>query len=117
MIYNDLPSFAIIYVVSITGFGIAFFSLFSSISDDGGFKEFTTKETFLTLFLATLFNFENFDLTEYDNTYTGYIGIALMIFFVIFTGIILINLLIARMSSTHGAVESVAIDEWAYIKV
>jgi len=86
-------NFLVVFVVSVFGFGICFRGLFPSMSQFSNFYE-----TALTLFNAAL---GNFDLTTFSaNTATSYkfVGVALMVMYVLGTDILLINLIIARMT-------------------
>jgi NADH:ubiquinone oxidoreductase subunit K len=107
---QDFAIFSVVFFVAIFGFGIAFFGIFN------GKNNFTTiGHTSLVLFSATL---GNFDFNEFDGqTNFEIFGTVVMVVFVTLTGIILINLLIARMSSTHQRVESATAQEWCFLEV
>jgi hypothetical protein len=114
---KDLFSFLMVYIVSIVGFGITFKGLFQhdfkadpdiNYSYVEGFS--TNSATLLALIDGSLGNY-SFAAFDNENPYME-LGIVIMIIFLILTAIILLNLLIAKMSSTYAAREEKAIQEW-----
>lgn len=110
--FADLFVFLSVYVVMISGFGIAFQGIFADVDT---FRN--PSNTFLSLFSGTLsnFDFSIFD-TGGDTRVTGTIGILLTIVFVVMTSILLVNLLIARMSNTFQRISDKSRVEWSYDK-
>ena len=107
----DLANFLVIYIVFIVAFGITFHSLF--VGTDVYHED---SVTFLTLYSASLNNFDFTVFDEYDSSYVIVGRLALLVF-VTLTSIVLINLLIARMSSTHTKITEKATQEWSFIRV
>lgn len=128
---DDLLNFLLVFVVALVGFGITL---------NGMFLEELTGEfrgwgrTFMTLFAAlmggvdyTSFPASTEGSTVWDmpanstliwyNSDVQYVGIATYISFVVFIGIMIMNLLIARMASTHDRIDSASRSEWAFVTV
>ena len=83
-----------IYFICVVGFGITFYSLFYSVSN-----EYSSPGMMVLTFLEeTLLNF-NFQAFVTNNDSVNILGILLMVIFLVFTAIVLMNLLIAQMSS------------------
>jgi len=87
---KELGAFFVLFLVFVLGFGIAFHSLFRDLD---GFR--STGATVLTLFDAALggHEFQPFRGHTYED-----VGVAVMIVYVVFVVIILLNLIIARMT-------------------
>ena len=105
----EVFNFIIVYAFSILGFGITFYGLFYKTDNYAG-----VGYSFLTLLGNTLGNmdFSAFITTsETVNT----IGIVLLIIFVVFTAIVLMNLLIAQMSNVYAEIKENAHREWSYM--
>lgn len=109
----DLLSFAAIFIACIIGFDIAFLGMFNG---EPAFRNAGT--TVLTLFSASLGNYDFQELfTSYDDKTDRTmhtIASTMMIVYVTMTAIVLLNLLIARMSSTLQRIESRAFEEWSF---
>jgi len=90
---GELINFFIIYVISILGFGITFYGLFYNLNDSYS----TAGYTFLTLLQNTLVNFD-FTAFQTSSDVVNILGICLLVVFLVFTAVILMNLLIAQMS-------------------
>jgi hypothetical protein len=101
----DLLNFIVIMLVAMFGFGIAFRGLFyrSAAFSSAG-------QAFLTLFSAILGNYDFGDL-ESVGPFT-FVGYGAMVFFVVISSVMLLNLLIARMSSTYDTTFALALEEW-----
>lgn len=104
----DVSVFIVVYLVSIYGFTVSFRAMFYTVNDYS-----STGVTFVTLFQSTLGNF-NFD--EFDGSYK-LIGVVVMVIFLTLTNVLLVNLLIAQMSSTYNRIIFKSREEWTFIKV
>lgn len=104
----DVSTFIVVYLVSIYGFTVCFRALFYTVNDYS-----STGITFVTLFQSTLGNF-NFD--NFDGAFKM-LGIVVMVLFLTLTNVLLINLLIAQMSSTYNRIIFKSREEWTFIKV
>jgi hypothetical protein len=105
----DVAIFIVVYFASIFGFGVCFYGLFygSPSFDSSG-------ATLLYLFQSTL---GNFDFGALDgSTYYG-IGTAVLVLFLVLTTVLLLNLLIAQMSSTYSRIKDKSKEEWSFIMV
>jgi len=103
MIANDVKDFLVVYMVCTVGFVIAFRSLYSG--SNLGFD--TYSESILNTISVSLGNFDltmNAEGGPVNNT----IAKLVLLLYVIFTAVILLNLLIARMSGTHDKVDEKA---------
>lgn len=105
---QDLTAFVVVYIVMIAGFGVAFRGLFADTVEYA-----TMTDTFLALFSGTLSNFA-YDIYNTGNKGVNTIGIILTLIFVIMTAIMLINLLIAKMSTSFQRVSDKSQMEWAF---
>jgi ankyrin repeat protein len=124
---KDLTSFLMVYIMSIFGFGVALRGLFQhdylsptySGNDDAsegatsltsGYS--TNTATVVGLLEATL---GNYDLSLIDTASPYHtLGLIIMVIYLVLTCIILLNLLIAKMSSTYAAREEKALQEFEY---
>jgi hypothetical protein len=106
----DFVVFLIIYLLSIFGFGIAFTGLFYS-PDNPNYG--SVINTILSLFSMTMNNFM-FNVFNATSSSVNSIGILLMMLFIVMTSVILLNLLIARMTSSHERVQKQALREWSF---
>lgn len=106
----DLIVFLIIYLTSIFGFGIAFAGMFYSPEND---TFGTNIQTLLSLFSFTMGNFE-FNVFNATSKIVNTMGTMLMMVFITMTAVVLINLLIARMTSSHERVHEQALREWSF---
>jgi hypothetical protein len=108
----DLINFLVIYIIFIIAFGICFNGLFV---EEISLYSYSSGQSILTLFSASLNNFEfsDFDTPSPSKNVVGTISLLV---FVTLTSIVLINLLIARMSSTHNKITEAAVQEWSYTR-
>ena len=104
---QELISFLVVFLMSILGFGIAFHSLFPDIESYR-----SSGATVLTLFDAALggHEFQSFQGHKYQD-----VGIAVMIVYVAFVVIILLNLVIARMSCAHEKMNEKSFELWCMV--
>ena len=104
---QELISFLVVFLMSILGFGIAFHSLFPDIESYS-----SSGATVLTLFDAALggHEFQSFQGHKYQD-----VGIAVMIVYVAFVVIILLNLVIARMSCAHEKMNEKSFELWCMV--
>jgi hypothetical protein len=106
---KDVVTVVAVYAVSVFGFGLCFYALYN------GVEPFTSGgATALYLFQSTLgnANFNDIDRSKYSELCT-----AVLVVFLIFTAILLINLLIAKMSSTYERINQQSVEEWSFVKV
>ena len=108
-ISSDLGSFLVVFFMSIVGFGIAFHSLFP---DKPEFSDFWS--TVLTLFVAALGE-HDFLKKDFQNHAFESVGLLTMTLYVTFLGIILLNLIIAKMNNTFDSVENKARQQWSMV--
>lgn len=117
----DLLTFIWVFLVAILGFGITLNSLFH-LDPTNEFR--TAGYTFMYMFSALLGN------TDYSpfpppsqtnapnyNADVEHVGVVVYISFIVIVGIVLVNLLVARMASTHNRIESTSKAEWGYFWV
>ncbi len=123
---KDLTWFIFMFLIILFGFAVSLYGLlhgqkFCDLDEDIAESECapdpyfrTPWKTFLTLFSATL---GNFDLEIYLNRgpYNG-VGNAVILIFLIVFGIVLLSLIVARMSATYEAVEKSAFQRWQFSK-
>jgi hypothetical protein len=107
---TDFIYFIIIYFVVIIGFSVCIFSLFNN---QKGFESYAA--TLRSLFAYTLGDFD-FDSYRTDSSHVNSLGNILAIIYLIVTTIIMLNLLIARMTSTYEDVSRQAFGRWSFIK-
>lgn len=105
---TDVYTFIVVYLVCIYGFTVCFRAMFYTLNDYS-----STGITFVTLFQSTLGNFR-FD--EFDGTFK-LVGVLVMVLFLTLTNVLLVNLLIAQMSSTFNRIIFKSREEWTFIKV
>lgn len=106
----DLLGFLCVYVLCVLGFGIFFQSVFYGNGEFHG-----TGNTALTMFEYTL---NSFDFSIFDSTSSliNGLGQIVLVVYLVFTAILLVNLLIARMSNAYQRIDDKAIQEWAFGK-
>lgn len=114
---RELFAFAIIYTVSIFGFGVTLKALFQTKdASDNWYEGFgTITSTGLTLFDATIGQ-HDFGQMGQENVYVFYFGLFIEISFLVFTLIILFNLLIAKMTSAYEEKQESALRDWEYAR-
>ena len=94
-----LMQFGVILVVVVMGFATSFFALFRDVDSFG--------ETLLYLFKTILGDVELFDeLEDISREQYAVVGYLLLVVFVIVVTIMLLNLLIAILSTAHADVHS-----------
>lgn len=113
IVFNMFPivgNFVIVGAFSILGFGIAFRGLFGSVPS--GLYE-TAWLAFQNLFAATFgqFQLNSFEGSQYQNT-----GIWMLVIYVTFTLVLLINLVVARMANVQRFLEEDILAQWGYLK-
>ena len=104
----DLISFLAVFTISLLGFGIAFHSIFpdtEEFSDQGS--------TFLTLFKAAMGDHDFDDMLK-DHSFRS-VGVTTMVAYITFVTIILLNLIIARMSSTFQKLNEKSFERWSMV--
>jgi fumarate reductase subunit D len=107
---NDIRIFFLVYMICITGYGIAFLGFYYGFD---GYKDIA--DAYLTLFSASMGNFDYEEFRENSGAVSVY-GIAVLTTFLVLTSILLLNLLIARLSSTYNMISERSIEEFSYIK-
>jgi hypothetical protein len=105
----DLVSFAIVFLVCILGFGIALRGIFHLNE-----AFISTGVTFLTLYSAAMGTFD-FTIFDGENSFQTF-GTVLFAVYVIMTAVVLINLLIAKMSSTYQRIYDKSLEEWTLLQ-
>ena len=71
-------------------------------------------KTILSLFSAAL---GQYDFHSFDDSYYVIIGSLVLMIYTTFTAVILLNLLIARMSSAYDMINERSQEEWSFIQV
>jgi hypothetical protein len=107
---TDLMLFIFVYIISILGFGIAFLAIFRDTTEYN-----SVGNSLQTLFSSTMGNFD-FSIFH-GQPLCNFVGVIALVLYVSMTGIVLVNLLIARMSSTHTKIEETSLQEWSFAKV
>jgi len=105
---SQIISFFVVYAICILGFGITFYGLFYELNDSYS----TAGYTFITLLQNTLVNFD-FTVFRTNSNVVNILGMFLLTAFLIFTAIILMNLLIAQMSNTYQIIKEKATRKWS----
>lgn len=105
---NDVQLFIAVYVVYIFGFTIFFHSLFGTKND----SLYTPGSTALFLFRSTLGD-QDFTIFENDPIFE-YIGIFVYVVFLIFTTVVLLNLLIAKINNTFTMMDENATEYFSF---
>jgi len=105
---NDVQLFIAVYVVYIFGFTIFFHSLFGTKND----SLYTPSSTALFLFRSTLGD-QDFTIFENDPIFE-YIGIFVYVVFLIFTTVVLLNLLIAKINNTFTMMDENATEYFSF---
>lgn len=107
---NVLPPFFLVYLLSAGGFGIFFTSLFpsSSVFSCAG-------STVLTVFSYALSDFD-FSVFDSSSKWVNSLGQGVLIVYLLFVAVLLINLLIAKMSSAYEVIDQLAGEVWAFAK-
>jgi len=111
---QDLLKFAVIFIISIFGFCVAMYSL-ARHYPSGDFS--TRTRTFLSMFNAAFANYPEFDeqFDEFGSQFRE-LSIAVEVTYIIFSAVVLLNLVIARMSATHDRLDRKALEEWQFTR-
>jgi len=114
----DLFSMFILFIICTFGFAVTFTGIFPDLA------EYQSLEySFLSLFSATLGGFTFFNPTSADDdinfqiastNFSANIGNFLLVIFLLFSTVMLLNLLIARMANTHNKIDGKSTQEWSY---
>lgn len=107
MLVKDVLRFLSVYVVFLVGFSQAFFVL-----DNNQKGLLGLRFGLLTLFEATLGDFELGDAKKEGLTSSTFLSLALIVMFVVIVAVLMINLLIAMMGSTYELIEENALLRW-----
>lgn len=106
MILEDLIRFLLIFIVFLGGFSVAFISLFRETNDE----HFTAfPQTLFALFKMMLFDFS---VLKLDDAVSSGLATALFVFYVVITGVLLLNLLIAMMNNTYSRIIAQSKAQW-----
>ena len=108
----DIVKFFIIFCLATFGFFIALFTLAHTQPSN----RFRTKSlTIDTLFDSAFANYDSFDVmfSDFDNPHRK-LSMILFMIYVTFSGVVLLNLVIARMSATHDKLDAVALEQWKF---
>jgi hypothetical protein len=108
---KDVSNFLVVFLFCILGFGIAFKGLYGGLPSS---NYSTAWKSFIALFSAAV---GGFDFSSFDGSDQAVIGSLLLVVYVTLTAIILLNLLIARMASTHQLIEKDSQAQWSFRKV
>jgi hypothetical protein len=110
-----LLNFLLLFIVCIWGFWVTLFSLMKYDSlNSPTFQYGSPLSSAVTLFGAI---FANFSIDQYDisNPYQ-WIHVSILTVYIVFTTVILLNLIIARMSNTHQEVSNRSFEKWNFFK-
>ena len=107
----ELAAFAVVFIIFSIGFCLALYCIMDQAT---GFSSFGT--TLLTLFAASL---QNFDST-YESLAAGRsffaISLCIEIVFVVLSSVVLLNLVIARMSAVHEKIDENSFQHWQFTR-
>jgi len=108
---KQIGAFIVLYLISITGFGVFFRGLFY-----GSRSFISSSSTFLQLVSFSLS--ASIDSTIFDTgtPWVNNLGIVFNVLFEVMTAILLVNLLIALMSNSFQEVSSNALKEWYFLR-
>ena len=109
---KDLRSFAFVCFVATLGFGLVLCALFYQ-NPTGEYRGLG--HSFMELFAAMIGNID-YSSWRGDSTVTD-VGIVIYLIFIARVGIVMMNLLIARMSNTHERILKKAKEEWCFSMV
>ena len=106
----DILKFFVIFIFATLGFFIAMYSL-AKTQPSGNFR--SPSITIHTLFNSAFANYDYFDelFSDKENPYRR-LSLILFMLYVLFSGVVLLNLVIARMSATHDKLDAVALQQW-----
>jgi hypothetical protein len=105
---REFAFFILLYWFVILGFGVFFLAIYYGTVE---FKN--TGGTILTLFEYTLNTFD-FSVFNTNDAMVNDLGRLCTVFYLIFTAVILFNLLIAHMTSAYERVKAAATEEWSF---
>lgn len=106
---RDVAPFLFVFLIFVLGFGIALHGMFPE-------KSFgSVGLTFLTLFDAALGQHE-FEVFDGQDPFVQFVGSSLMVLYIVFVMIVLLNLIVARMSSTHDKISDNAVEIWSKVQ-
>jgi hypothetical protein len=101
----DTINYIAIFLICCFGFGICFMGLFPEID------QFSTSS--LTFFTMFDYGMGGYDQLVYDNSPYKNVGKLLTMIYVVFTLIVIFNLLIARMADTYSKIDERSFYQWA----
>ena len=130
---GDILNFIVIFFVSVLGFGIVLWALFRL---DPTQEYSSLGQTLMTLFSAMMGGVDYTPFPLMDDVASAWgtgpngtsivpwytpalrdLGVTVYIIYVTLIGILLVNLLIARMAATHDRIDAYAKAEWAFLLV
>ena len=102
---RDLSKFVVVLAFPMFGYTIALYSLFGGLG--GSFN--SMQQTLLTLFSAMFSNYDSSFTDTFGNSgsYSG-VGIFLEMTYIVFSAVVIMNLIIAQMTRSHDAVNEKA---------
>ena len=117
---SDVLSFFVLYVVCTVGFAITLAGLYNTNignnNDDSVAIQFNyLPYSFLSLYSATLGNFQFPFQMDSINSSRNTIETLLLIIYLLGSTVMLLNLLIARMSNTHQKINDNSMREWTFL--
>eukprot|EP00117_Sycon_ciliatum_P009402 scpid29404/ scgid11707/ Transient receptor potential cation channel subfamily V member 6; Calcium transport protein 1; Epithelial calcium channel 2 len=103
MLFHDMLRFLVLYAVTVLAFGLGFFVLLqeSVPSQPNDFSNYFF--SMVTLFRTTL-GLSDVELSTFEQSRSTVLGIIYIIFFLIFTYLLLVNFLIAMMERTQNTI-------------
>ena len=101
----DTINYITIFLICCFGFGICFMGLFPTLDE--------FKLSSLTFFSMFDYGMGNYDQSIYENSPYKNVGKLITIVYVVFTMIVIFNLLIARMADTYAKIDEKAFFQWA----
>jgi len=117
---SDVLSFFVLYVVCTVGFAITLAGLYNTNidnnNDDSVAMSFNfLPYSFLSLYSATLGNFQFPFQMDSINSSRNTIETLLLVIYLLGSTVMLLNLLIARMSNTHQKINDNSMREWTFL--
>ena len=107
----DVFPFLVIYLVSTVGLAITFNGLFSYQDPDSAYG--SIGNAILSLYAATLGGFD-FAVEGSDFGFVNDLGVAFLTVHVLFSSVLLLNLLVACMSATYQRIADKSLQEWSF---
>jgi hypothetical protein len=109
---NTLKSFFWVFLFCVSGFALALQGLFPevhSFSNEG--------DSLMNLFSMTLHIYEGFTYHEFNESREfALLGKLIQVVFIVFSSVVLVHLIIARMSSTYESLEEKSFQAWQLAK-